>query len=69
MAANLSFGFALMEEERRRKKKGNIVRGEKELGEFQGQQEKEGGVARNVHNAPPSLYFLSQADSYSISLV
>ena len=34
---------------------------------------KKGGVVRNVQNSPPSLYFLSQAssysNSYSISLV
>jgi len=45
LAANLSFGAGLMEEERRRKKKGSIVRGERVSGRFQGQQEKEGGVA------------------------
>jgi len=32
-------------------------------------RKKRGCVAQNVQNAPPSFYFLSQADSYTISLV
>jgi len=46
LAANLSFGAALMEEERRKKKKGSRVRGERVWGGFTGNKRKKGGHAK-----------------------
>ena len=64
----LSLEVTLMEEERRRKKIGSRVRGERVSGGVVGRERRNKGSAQ-ITKIPLPHFFVSQADSYSIRLV